>query len=172
MSQNQYAQVYPPSFEQHSYERTKRVQFEPNQNATYVPYGSFQAPFTVQGLVHNMRVVSPPGAYPSPDDTPRPLHACPGLPQPNREMKYFSWKSSNRDSHVNLQKMTHHDHSMKSNSPASKCPANDANVKVNDAEMDAAVTLASCLSQAHRWRPVTVSSSSDRNEVALLYYQC
>lgn len=155
MSRNQYtSQVY----HQHLYffdqsQRINNITKDPpvnrqNENASYIPYGSFQLPFTSKD--QSRRIVTPPNSCKRPLDPPsaRPLQACPGLPKPNQEMKYYSWKKHKRGSHVNLQKMTYHDHSDNKNS--NKNPADNAEAKVNDAEMDAAITLTSCLSQANR----------------------
>ena len=44
-----------------------------------------------------------------------PLTQCPGLPKPNREMKYFSWKIKKCSSEVNIEKMVFHDNSRPQN---------------------------------------------------------
>lgn len=119
-----------------------------NENASYIPYGSFQLPFTSKD--QSRRIVTPPNSCKRPLDQPRPLQACPGLPKPNQEMKYYSWKKHKRGSHVNLQKMTYHDHSETKTNQNPVVSTNNAEAEVNDAEMDAAITLTSCLSQANR----------------------
>mmetsp|Transcript_12971 Transcript_12971/g.18941 ORF Transcript_12971/g.18941 Transcript_12971/m.18941 type:complete len:158 (-) Transcript_12971:188-661(-) len=157
MSQYQYSsQVFHP---QHLYffdqsQKINNIMNDPvtrksrqNEKASYIPYGSFQLPFTSKD--QSRKIVTPPNSCKRPLDPPsaRPLQACPGLPKPNQEMKYFSWKKHKRGSHVNLQKMTYHDHS---DANSNENPADNAEAKVNDAEMDATITLTSCLSQANR----------------------
>lgn len=44
-----------------------------------------------------------------------PLMRPPGLPKPNQEMKYFSWKVKKCSSEVNIEKMTFHDNSRPQN---------------------------------------------------------
>ena len=94
----------------------------------------------------------------------RPLHACPGLPRPNHEMKYFSWKSVKCDSSVNLEEMEHHDHSnaKKENeeTPSQSIEKQEvmADAKVGEIqnaiydEINAAMTLSSCFSRAKEGR--------------------
>lgn len=124
-----------------------------NKNsAAYIPFGSFQHPVgqhTTQVRYHHHReplesqTVTPPPLEEAVTDhvhnhetTSKPLCACPKLPRPNEEMKYFSWNSVKRvGSTVNLMQMTHHDH-------------NPSKVQIdsifNDAELKAAITLTSC----------------------------
>lgn len=76
----------------------------------------------------------------------RPLHACPGLPKPNQEMKYFTWNNAGNggrcSSGVNLSKMTHCDHSERQQAPASTAAARKS--PVSDEEMNAVIALSSC----------------------------
>ena len=83
----------------------------------------------------------------------RPLHACPGLPRPNQEMKYFSWEDSRCSSSVNLMKMTHCDHSQSEKEPQHhENGKNDTapmqteiiDQSVQNDEIHAAITLSSC----------------------------
>ena len=142
-----------------------------DSSATYIPFGSFQVPQQQRTqLPCNSRelfyesslpkVVTPPIQEPTmkvqaqyAQYTAKPLQACPGLPQPNQEMRYFSWKSVGKcNSSVDLTQMTHRDHSAPAQQPPAKSafagPVKDENnnvgLNVNDAEMHAALTLSSC----------------------------
>jgi len=128
-----------------------------SNRATYIPFGSFQHPIDVDRRTRSehppSHVVTPPPQEASPIQTQlrnaQPLCACPRLPRPNEEMKYFSWDSLRRGgSSVNLSQMTHHDH----NPTKAKSPISITNVKnvdtssaaVNKEELNAALTLTSC----------------------------
>ncbi len=82
----------------------------------------------------------------------RPLHACPGLPKPNQEMKYHHWGNKGGISYqsgINLSQMTHCDHSQKKNRPEerpkSSTPEMEEESKtVVDDELNAVITLSSC----------------------------
>ena len=157
----------------------KRIKLsDGGSSASYIPFGSFQAPeqqsprnlanpqayMYVQGNYSSdestMELpMNPPAREASgcmkeqmrPQKTLKPLHACPGLPKPNQEMKYYSWNNANRhNSGVNLSKMTHFDHSeAQKKTSASYAQGGEGKKKsVDDDELNAVITLSSCFKNA------------------------
>jgi hypothetical protein len=130
-----------------------------SNRASYIPFGSFQHPIDIDRDTRSRQehppshVVTPRPLDPSPIQIQlriaQPLSACPRLPRPNEEMKYFSWDSVRRGgSTVNLSQMTHHDHNptkAKSQISISNVENVDTNsAAVNKEELNAALTLTSC----------------------------
>jgi hypothetical protein len=126
---------------------------------SYVQYGSFALPQGAHAFsepkefVHAGKAMKP--EFQAADSVAKPLHACPGLPKPNQELKYISWNGANvrHSSGINLSQMTHFDHSrghdQKEKKPVSPPKVSTPEISeekkpVNDDEMNAVITLSSC----------------------------
>lgn len=129
--------------------------------ASYVQFGSFTVPYQPQGS-RNPKTFAAKERSPQDDkitvdvleqnQVSKPLHACPGLPKPNQEMKYHSWErgSVRHSSGINLSKMTHYDHSEdqkhQTEPPKASTPEVEEESKTavdDDDELNAVITLSS-----------------------------